>query len=336
MWFEELMGFREDNAEQIYANIVVDGQFMTSKANGRTYKCGQLETPTLGELRTRVSQQSATVGQGRLKLSEMVADVQRLHQDPACARALFQVASQFNLLEMVSPSITPEAGIGIYEHDHTQGPACAIAAGAGTVFRNYFVLVNGRTGQTTDNQIDCLLDLGQALGNHGNRLWTMRNGYVLPSANGLLEVAEKLSGMSESERDALRAKLRIGIHWDTEVTLGNKKHLVSQAFCSALPVAYSPLPVDMWEDFGRLVLEASYEATLCAAVLNLVNGSKKSVFLTLLGGGAFGNPDDWIFSAIERAVKMFENADLEVAVVSYGSSKRRVQELVKSFNAAEE
>ncbi len=335
MWFEELMGFREDNA-QIYANIAVDGQIMTSKANGLTCKCGLLETPTLGELRSRVSKQSATVGQGRLKLLERVANVQNLHQDPACARALFQVASQFNLLEMVSPSISPESGIDIYEHDHTQGPACAIAAGAGTVFRNYFVNVNGRIGQTTDNQIDCLFDMGQALDNNGNRLWAMRNGYVLPSADGLLEVAEKLSGMSEGDRDVLRAKLRIGVHWDTEVTLGNNNHLVSQALCSALPVAYSPLSADMWEEFGRLVLEASYEATLCAAVLNLVNSGNKCVFLTLLGGGAFGNPDDWIFSAIERAVKMFENVNLEVAIVSYGSSKRRVQKLVKTLNSAAE
>jgi hypothetical protein len=30
---------------------------------------------------------------------------------------------------MVSPNITPEAGVGIYENDRTQGPACAVAAG---------------------------------------------------------------------------------------------------------------------------------------------------------------------------------------------------------------
>ncbi|MCK5683507.1 hypothetical protein KAJ27_05280 [bacterium] len=51
---------------------------------------------------------------------------------------MFQVASQFNLLEMVSPGVTPEEGVGRYEHDHTQGPACAIACGVGTIYRNYF------------------------------------------------------------------------------------------------------------------------------------------------------------------------------------------------------
>ena len=34
-----------------------------------------------------------------------------LHADPANAQALFQVASQFNTLEMTGPSVTPEDGI---------------------------------------------------------------------------------------------------------------------------------------------------------------------------------------------------------------------------------
>lgn len=77
-----------------------------------------------------------------------------MHIDSANARALFQVASQFNLLEMVSPNRTPEQGVGIYDFDLTQGPACAVAAGAGTIYRNYFVLVNGQIGQSTANQLD--------------------------------------------------------------------------------------------------------------------------------------------------------------------------------------
>jgi len=30
-------------------------------------------------------------------------------------------------------------GVTRYQHDHTQGPACAIACGAATIYRNYFV-----------------------------------------------------------------------------------------------------------------------------------------------------------------------------------------------------
>lgn len=63
--------------------------------------------PTLGrELRARVN---PACGQ-RSSLGTVVGDVRALHADPAYAGALFQVASQFNLLEMVFERVTPERG----------------------------------------------------------------------------------------------------------------------------------------------------------------------------------------------------------------------------------
>ena len=88
-------------------------------------------------------------------------------------------------------------------------------------------------------QIDCLAEIGEVLGNTASRLWTMRNGYSLPNAIGLNEIDARLAGMSESDLDALRSKLKIGLQWDTQVTLDGCEHLVTQAYCSALPVAYS-------------------------------------------------------------------------------------------------
>ncbi len=102
--------------------------------------------------------------------------------------------------------------------------------------------------------------------------------------------------MSEAALDALRQTLRIGIQWDTQVTLPGCAHRVTQAYCSALPVAYSSHPHALWEPFARLVLEAAYEATLCAAQLNAARTGNRTVFLTLLGGGAFGNQSEWIFA----------------------------------------
>ena len=46
------------------------------------------------------------------------------------------------------------------------------------------------------------------------------------------------------------------------------RHLVSQAFCSALPVSYTPVPAERWAAFAMLILEAAYEATLLAGLLN--------------------------------------------------------------------
>ncbi len=133
--------------------------------------------------------------------------------------------------------------------------------------------MNGSIGQSADNQIDCLRDIGTLLGNTDQRLWRMLNGYVLPSANGLREIRQAITSLDDEGRDRLRAALRIGLHTNTQVTLGGSEHVVSQAYCSALPVAYTDHPSRQWESFATLVLEASYEATICAASNPRVAGS---------------------------------------------------------------
>ena len=325
-WFKTLTGFAEEYPQQVRENITVDGQTLRSHINGKVLVCGQLETPTLAELRERVH--ASGHKKGNISVREVVANVQHLHTDVSNAGSLFQVASQFNLLEMVSPNYTPEDGVGIYEHDRTQGPACAIAAGAGTIYRNYFAIVNGQTGQSASNQIDCLADIGTAWGNTESRLWAMRNGYALASQNGLVEIAQRLKASSESELDRVRQLLRIGIQWNTQVTLNDARHLVSQAYCSALPVAYSRHALHLWTPFARLILEAAYEATFCTAILNSMSHGSNRLFLTLLGGGAFGNEPAWIIDAIQRALVLFKDVELEAAIVSYGSPNPDIQQLI--------
>jgi hypothetical protein len=331
MWFEILTGFPEESPQQVRANITVDGSALKSHVNGKVLVCGELETPSLAELRERVHSSGHKVG--KISVCEVIANVQHLHTNESNAGSLFQVASQFNLLEMVSPSVTPERGVGIYENDRTQGPACAVAAGAGTIYRNYLAIVNGQTGQSARNQIDCLADIGAALGNSENRLWEMRNGYALASHSGLVEISNRLRASSESELDGLRQLLRIGIQWNTQVTLNDSKHMVSQAYCSALPVAYSHHSSSLWAEFARLVLEASYEATICTAILNSTRNGNNRLFLTLLGGGAFGNETDWIIGGIQRALNLYKHSGLDVAIVSYGSSQRPIQQLVNQTHS---
>jgi len=156
----------------------------------------------------------------------------------------------------------------------------------------------------------------------------MRNGYALASRSGLIEISNRLRAATESERDELRKLLRIGVQWNTQVTLQDCTHRVSQAYCSALPVAYSDHSPDLWEDFARLVLEAAYEATICTAILNSQSTGNNRVFLTLLGGGAFGNKVTWITESILRALRLYKDWSIEVAIVSYGMSKGHVQQLV--------
>jgi hypothetical protein len=329
-WFKALTGIEERSADQVRSQLSVDGDRILCP-NGKRIAFGQFETPTLGELRERV--QGVDLTSGSLQLSEVRGDVRQLHADSLHADAMFQVASQFNLLEMTSPMVIPEEGVGIYEYDPTQGPACAIACGAGTIYRNYFVNLGDQVGQSKNNQLDCASDLGRVLGNEDQRLWQMENGYLLPTDSGLKQITRLLHDANEVERDQYRASLRIGLQWNTQVTLEGAEHCVSQAYCSALPVAYGRQPVDEWAPFAKLILEAAYEATFCAAILNAANGGSNKLFLTMLGGGVFGNRDQWIIDAIHRAVEKYRHYELDVAIVSYRASNRSVQSLVHLYRS---
>lgn len=331
MWFHSLMGFKEEDPEQVRQNIIIDKNKLISKVNNKEFIYGKLEIPSLAELREEL--RNLNYKESKIEISEVVADVLQIHKEKENNHALVQVASQFNLLEMAGPRRTPEMGVGIYESDKTQGPACAIACGAGTIYRNYFVPVNGRTGQTRDNQIDCLRDIGEFLGNDGNRLWEMKNGYALASEEGLEEINKKLNELSEKDIEILKGKLQVGVQWESEVTISDNDNYITQVYCSALPVAYSWLDKYLWESFARLILEATYEATLILGLKNYLKSGNNRVYLTLIGGGAFGNEVRWIFSAIRKAVLKYKTFPLDVRIVSYGRPNPELQKFLTKLKS---
>jgi hypothetical protein len=159
----------------------------------------------------------------------------------------------------------------------------------------------------------------------------MRNGYALASLRGLKLISDHLGQISAQQRDELGGLLRIGLHQDVEVTDSPNLPgpLVSQAFCSALPVAYGRVPQHHWETFAGLILNAAYEATLLAGVLNARRGKSNIVLLTSLGGGAFGNAPQWIQDAMAQALDLMSGHDLDVRLVSYGPPTSSLRALVR-------
>jgi hypothetical protein len=334
-WFERLAGFVEKDYDETRGKLEVDGSRLRSRVNEKEYGIGKLELVSLQALRDRV--RSEPLRQDRLRVTNVTGDVRRLHRAPEYAGAVFQVASQFNLLEMIGPDVKPEDGVTRYETDRTQGPACAIAAGAATIYRNYFAPVGGRSGQTRIRQLDALAavgaELGGILGLSVDALWTMQNGYALCTPEGLDAITGWLAAATPEEIDRVRGKLCIGVHSDVEVTDVEEGQgpVVSQAFCSALPVAYSDVRSVQWRAFASLVLEAAYEATMWAAVENARRGGSTIVLLTSLGGGAFGNEEAWILGAMRRALGIAANFDLDVRLVSYMEPPRELVQLVEEF-----
>jgi len=324
-WFRNLFGFDEMGYRETRGQFKVRDGTMSCEANGAEFFVGPFEVLSLGELRSRLEHSLSGADHdalGPLTFQHIVGDAKELHAKRCNAHSVFQVASQFNCLEMRDSSLTPQDGITQYALDRTQGPVCALSCPAATVYRNYFAIDGD--GQAGSGQIDCLSGVGELLDNTGQQYWKMQNGYCLPAEGGIKNVSDAL-GDSEMAA-ACRARLQVGIHWDTDVK--SRSHRVCQVFCSALPVGYSKVDVADWAVFAQVVLEGAYEATLAAAaVLASERRARVKVFLTAIGGGAFRNQTKWITAAIRRALRVHAKSPLDVRLVHHGYVKTGFKEL---------
>jgi hypothetical protein len=50
-----------------------------------------------------------------------------------------------------------------------------------------------------------------------------------------------------------------------------------------------------------------------------------------LGGGAFGNDDDWIDGAIKRALAVVEYAGLDIRIFGYGHVSPEIQSIADDW-----
>ena len=320
-WFKEVFGFVEGSSfSKNRAMFSMEGDELVCKSAPHPRQwVGPFETPNLAELRTRLAAAKPS-SEGGLSFAHLATPVGivPIIMDEANAGAVFQAASQFNALEMVGPGVTPRQGISGYASDPTQGPKVALAAPAGTVYRNYLV---GGVGQG-ERQIDCLEDVGRVVG--GERYWTMKNGYALPTGRGSMAALGAALQADPALVAQAEAALRVAVHWDTQVKPPHT-HRVAQVYASALPVAYDKrTPSAEWEPFARLVLRAAYDATLATAACKSAaeGGRRVRVYLTALGGGAFGNRVAWIVDALQAALETHREQPLDVVLVHYGSTVR--------------
>jgi hypothetical protein len=319
--------------------------------NGNSLDAGIFSFPSVQELRDHATlavqelKDSENYQKGNAKqcITNVVGESRSMHAQHD--NAVFQAASQFNLLEFPTKVVTPERGISIYEWDHTQGPACAIACAAGTAYRNYLVTVppantshihqgssTNMRGQTRDQQFNALHDTEAYLMEQLQLdipPWKVKNGYIESSEERLRPVNEQLM-KTEGHllEEALLSRLRIGVQRDTQVTddVSDRIAKVTQTYNSAISIGYSMLPTQTWKPVASMVLKGTYEATLLVGVLKTIEAKRKGeaepvIYLTKVGGGVFANEAGWIMDAIERAVEKVQRygVDLDIRVTHYGS-----------------
>eukprot|EP00605_Chrysophyceae_sp_TOSAG23-4_P002213 GSChrysophyteH1.ASY1.ANO1.2453.1 assembled CDS len=343
-WFKKLWGFEEfDAAVGVNMERVTDGfsykdGVLISKYNDRVFHSGNFSLPSVKELRSHLQKAAADappVDKAGLRIEHVTGNVKTLLEDASNAGAIFQAASQFNCLEMVRPTVTPEEGITGYLQDRTQGPTCAMACAPGTLYRNYFISSDFTTptfGQSSAYQVNTIAAWDDIVSNPIHQFWKMQNGYLLPCDDSSL-VRLRDSEVLDSKHEQLVQALKVGVQEDTEVVDVNGDtspgHRVTQVYVSAVPVGYDkvtpPVAADgtsrhtLWQPLAELVLDATYEATFAiAAIASIERNDRIDVFLTKVGGGVFANDDEWIVRSIQKACDKYRTFNINIKLVHYG------------------
>lgn len=276
--------------------------FATLKTPSGTWKAGHFSTPSLGELKQKLSLNNPSEN-GHISLNVMCGtgplnDIVAL-QGEGESDALYQLASQFNCLEATGPRI---ASVASYFDDPTQGPFGAISAFPGALLRHYSAphQDGSRFCQTSKREINLL---GDAV---PSEIARVQAGYLM--SQNIVD--------PQAFEDALITnfdKIQIGLHQDIEVVFGagwkpvnSDQTLISQAMTSTLAgggYSYDNTDTPVYRAIQRQLLRAAYLGILLGALTT----GKKRVLLTAIGGGVFGNPHQLIWESILWAMSEIES-----------------------------
>jgi hypothetical protein len=232
---------------------------------------------------------------GFVTVKNIIGDSRGLHSQPEFEGSVFQMASQFNFKEEVSPDV--KLPPSVLPLDMTQGPACALACYPAYVHRWFF---------RNDDENHGLVEICNYFEDKlGDKMIDVKNGYV-ESSNERLDVLYdflQINQVSEFVKD----NLRVGVQWNTQVTDVKSQFLVTQVCCSALSIGYSKCTHAKWKTLARLILYATYRMTLLVGLVNnairLSRGERcKPVLLTAVGGGVFKNSNTDILWGINTAI----------------------------------
>lgn len=232
-------------------------------------------------------------------------DITLVQTDSANTNATFQIASNLNTMEPANEDSVPDDGnfVTIYLEDKTQGPMASISAAPSAITRVYCMFCGGAGDsdysvwpQSSEAQISMLSRLTD--------FYTVSNGYVVNYGG------EKQVDMKDI--DKLTQKVRIGMQFNTDVVFGQRKDgqmdvlekpvKINQVFCAGMNEGQGQSgsqnkELDKDGVKARLIQRACYQGTYLAAVCM---GSEK-LFLTLVGGGVFGNAVEVIAEEMAKA-----------------------------------
>jgi len=299
---------------------------------GVSYRAGRLNVVSFGALRSKLDASPVGVarsipvtilcvprGKGQLECWRRMVDVASLQGEPRNTGAVFQVASNFNIVEGIGQDVSPDRDgfTEKYHMDLTQGPAACLSAGPAAIARVYAPFFSSvplsECRQTGQRQVNLLCDL--------STYFPMHNGYVVltrPLSECGSVDSERAEAAPLPELDSQLSDLadlaKVCYHEGVQVTSGfrckrtdsleivEEGQCVDQVLCAALNIGQGldgrfNRRSHQAESKARFLLRVAYEGSYMAAV----NAGRRQLHLTLIGGGVFANPHEWIVDALVGA-----------------------------------
>lgn len=271
--------------------------------NGQTTHIGIFTTPSIAELKSLIdfneliSKPDLDLNPVKITVQSGIDIGQLQGTLKTTDKAMIQVASNFNCLEVANRKHNPNNGrlIEDHVHDNTQGPAATFGTLAASLYRCHFVFnQDGKIcGQTLNRQLNMLHDVDEYFGTPINGKLTLTGNHkVIP--NEFTIVADKI---------------KVGLHTDCAIMydrngkLSEPYQMVDQVFNSTINLRnYGQpfLPYNRSNDekfMSQVLLRAAYEGVYLSAIIR----EREVLYLTLIGGGVFKNKIPLIIDELERA-----------------------------------
>lgn len=248
-----------------------------------------------------------------------VIDLQFKYAQYGKSNSLFQVASNFNGLENThsKSECTNPTFLHDYIFDKTQGPKASMGCGASAISR-----LNCYKGyqdiQTPNNGLNILKYL--------DRDFTISNGYALMNED---QLNSPLS-FDRNNLSLVRSKCKYILQRECDVTYNSRGDMdfsivppgyrVDQIFCSALNLSEHCYrnQHQYLNEKSRFILNLAYYSTFLAASKYKYD----NLFLTMIGGGVFGNKPVDIVSEIGLALQYVKfTHKIDINLVCYDKSQ---------------
>ena len=288
---------------------------------------GEFSTPSIKDLKGMLSSTPVRARSKRCKLAVLQnTDTGVLQANLKTAdKAMVQVASNFNCLEVPSRYRTPDCGdlVEYADQDTTQGPAACFGPLAGYLYRTHFVF--GGDGQTSNKQINLLENVTDYFGVPVNGKLTLKGDESLVT-----------------HPDSVVNAVKIGLHTDVSVIYGrNKQGLnyeldepypqIDQCFSSTINYNDYGQHTKNIDIISRTLLRAAYEGVYLSALTR----QSKNLYLTMIGGGSFGNKESIILEEMTKAHLRWANhptSALENVYLCLYEPDSRIIEKLKMIN----